>query len=378
MENSLNFNFYNILIFSGIVYGLIFCFSIILQKKHQSTTITFLILTVLSLTLSNLQYWLIDIGINKKYNIPDIVYIQFELLIIPLYYLFIKNYLQTKTSKKLLLILLIPFFLGSLYQIAVNSIVFPLEKLRSANFIVEILTISYNLILIILIFKNISLYKKANKNTHHNKIEINIKWLKHTLILGIIVCTLWVIGTHFFYSDSINSYKIYYPLWIGISILIYWIGYKGIFELQIFKERKIIRKRKSNLETNSLFGDDVSVNKSETLFKDIYQSIITQKLYLNSYLSLQTIADEFKISSGYLSQLINNNGKQNFNDLINSLRIKEAKKMLQDKNFNKYTINAIALEAGFNSKSNFYLTFKKFTGTTPLEYIKHNKSVQDI
>ncbi len=207
--------------------------------------------------------------------------------------------------------------------------------------------------------------------------KINIKWLIHTLLIGIIVCTFWIFGTHFFYSDKINSYKIYYPLWIGISILIYWIGYKGIFELQIFKERKIIRKRKSNLETISSIGV-VMVNKSEILFKDIEQSIITQKLYLNSNLSLQTIADEFNISSGYLSQLINNYGNQNFNDLINSLRIKDAEKMLQSKIFNKYTINAIALEAGFNSKSNFYLTFKKFTGTTPLEYIKYNKSVQYI
>jgi len=377
MDNALNFNFYNILIFSGIVYGLIFSFSIILQKKHQSATITFLILTVLSLTLSNLQYWLIDIGLRGRYRIPDILYIQFELLIIPFFYLFIKNYLQTKTSKKLLLLVLTPFFIGSIYQIVVNIILFSPEKLRSSNFIAEVLTILYNFILIFLIFKNIFLYQKINKKKLHKKVEINIKWIKHTLVIGIIVCLLWIFGTHFFYSNKMNAYGVYYPLWIGISILIYWIGYKGIFELHIFKERKIIRNRKSNLETNSLIGV-VSVNKSEILFKDIEQSIITQKLYLNSNLSLQTIADEFNISSGYLSQLINNFGNQNFNDLINSLRIKEAKKMLQDKNFNKYTINAIALEAGFNSKSNFYLTFKKLTGTTPLEYIKYNKSVQNI
>lgn len=111
-------------------------------------------------------------------------------------------------------------------------------------------------------------------------------------------------------------------------------------------------------------------NKSKLLYKDIEQYIHAEKLYLNPAISLQTIADEFNISSGYLSRLTNQNSKFNFRCFINNLRIEEAKKMLLDESFNKYTIHAIALESGFKTKSSFYTAFKKFTGTTPKAYKK--------
>jgi len=49
--------------------------------------------------------------------------------------------------------------------------------------------------------------------------------------------------------------------------------------------------------------------------------------------------------------------------------------MLQDLDFDNYTITAIGLESGFNSKTSFYAAFKKFTNKTPVEY---RKSVRNI
>jgi len=71
-----------------------------------------------------------------------------------------------------------------------------------------------------------------------------------------------------------------------------------------------------------------------------------------------------------LSQIINENLHLSFFDFINSYRIKEAGKRLVSSDYQKYTILAIAMNVGFNSKSAFNMAFKKFTNKTPSEYKK--------
>ena len=48
--------------------------------------------------------------------------------------------------------------------------------------------------------------------------------------------------------------------------------------------------------------------------------------------------------------------------------MEEAKKYLTKPEFSNYTLLAIGLEAGFNSKSAFNASFKKITGLTPSQY----------
>ena len=74
------------------------------------------------------------------------------------------------------------------------------------------------------------------------------------------------------------------------------------------------------------------------------------------------------MSLSHASKLINTFSDYNFSDYINSLRIEQAKKLLSDDSFDQYTIVAIGLESGFNSKSTFYTAFKKFTSQTPSEF----------
>jgi AraC-like DNA-binding protein len=74
------------------------------------------------------------------------------------------------------------------------------------------------------------------------------------------------------------------------------------------------------------------------------------------------------MTKSYFSKLVKSHSSYKFSDFINSVRVEQAKKLLSDNEFSQYTIVAIGLECGFNSKSTFYSAFKKFTSETPTTY----------
>ena len=59
---------------------------------------------------------------------------------------------------------------------------------------------------------------------------------------------------------------------------------------------------------------------------------------------------------------------QSFFDFIATYRIREAEKILLDPDQNHLTVEEIAEEVGYISKSAFNKTFKRITGKTPSEY----------
>ncbi len=149
-----------------------------------------------------------------------------------------------------------------------------------------------------------------------------------------------------------------YILILLFSFCIYWIGFVGIHK----------NVNVTDASGNKISKEQPSEKSSNTTFVRINNHIISEKKYLHAAISLKSVADEFSISKGYLSQLININAKKTFNDYINELRVKEAKRMLLDDSYSNYTIEFIGLECGFRSKSNFYTAFKKFSGQTPNQF----------
>ncbi|MEM9897287.1 MAG: helix-turn-helix domain-containing protein, partial [Bacteroidota bacterium] len=97
----------------------------------------------------------------------------------------------------------------------------------------------------------------------------------------------------------------------------------------------------------------------------------TESLYKNPNIKLPEIAKRLHVLPHKLSQLINENLDKNFALFLNEYRIAMAKNMiLQNENLK---LESIGYECGFNSKSTFYATFKKLTGTTPSRF-KDDKS----
>ncbi|WP_162843317.1 helix-turn-helix domain-containing protein [Ichthyenterobacterium magnum] len=237
---------------------------------------------------------------------------------------------------------------------------------------------TFSIVIIVLVFRCIIVYEKENIKYHSSKIKMNTKWLKKVLLIGLILCVLWFLSVSFFESFSKEGYYQYYPLWIGISILIYWIAYGSIFQTYVFNQRIHIRNSILPKNIQQIGGDKKIKYSNVNLFNEIFSYIEKNKLYLNPDLNVSIIANTFNISKGYLSRLISFNSELNFNDYINTLRVEEAKTMLNDKVYNDYTILAIGLESGFNSKTSFYSAFKKFTNKTPNQYKKESEIMNDV
>lgn len=82
-------------------------------------------------------------------------------------------------------------------------------------------------------------------------------------------------------------------------------------------------------------------------------------------INLKTLSEELYISTWYLSKLLKKETGSNFIDILNNIRVEEAKKLLGDP---KYKIYEIAEVVGFSDVTYFYRLFKKLTGMTPMEY----------
>jgi AraC-like DNA-binding protein len=105
-------------------------------------------------------------------------------------------------------------------------------------------------------------------------------------------------------------------------------------------------------------------------FNYIIDLIKKQQLYLNPDISLQYLAEYFKMSRNELSQLINRNTNSNFNQFVNKLRLEAFCKQLVDEANRKASILDIAYASGFNSKSTFQRTFREYYKISPREYRK--------
>jgi len=114
----------------------------------------------------------------------------------------------------------------------------------------------------------------------------------------------------------------------------------------------------------------LSPEKKDEYLENIMEALEKDKIYRDEKLSLGRLSDILSIPSHHLSQVINEKLQKNFNDLINTYRIEEAKEKLLESEKERTTILEIAFDVGFNSKTVFNRAFKRYTGMTPSQFRK--------
>jgi len=101
-------------------------------------------------------------------------------------------------------------------------------------------------------------------------------------------------------------------------------------------------------------------------------------LYLDKHyadnISLKTIAATFNVNAAYLGQLIINDRKDTFSNLLNIRRMDEAKKLLSGTSL---SLNEIAEKVGYVNQTYFNTIFKKIVGIYPTKFrLEHSESTK--
>ncbi|MDP4208675.1 MAG: two-component regulator propeller domain-containing protein [Bacteroidota bacterium] len=173
----------------------------------------------------------------------------------------------------------------------------------------------------------------------------------------------------------IKPYFFMRPSFIGFIILVLGIG---VWQLRLFRKRKK-KKNQDAVENSKVLpeephekykGSKITEDEGLLIKNALIGYIETQKPYLNAELKMADLSQQIGYSAHDISQVLNQYLNQSFSDFINAYRVEEVKRRMSDDIYSRYTLTAIALQSGFNSKTSFFRVFKKVTGKTPADYFK--------
>ena len=313
-------------------------------------------------------------------------------LIAPFSYLYVRAVLfNEKKIQKRDLIHLIPFVIVFInyipfYLLPVNEKVTVIQNSLNywpdtfkyqAGFLPENFSILFRLILaiiyLVLQWNLILSYKKVHKES---SIEIQIsnvlKWLKlftitsTVIFFGIIGFMLTVFFLPSYYNDDLLMQIPSLLVSVGFFVMAaYLLTHPEILSGLPFVKYKEVPSDVTN-DKSYMFP---YINEDYKLeMERIVDYFKTEKPYLNKNLNINQVSVALAIPSRELSFIINNHFGQRFNDFLNKYRIEYITKKINKEYLSNYTIEGIASEAGFASKSTFNLAFKKYHQCTPTEY----------
>lgn len=180
---------------------------------------------------------------------------------------------------------------------------------------------------------------------------------------------IWVLSVISFWLNQSQSHSSpgHLVFW-ALTLFVYGLGYMGLTRTSVFSKPDLetLRLKLQPKYRKSGLGPDEARQQHARLIR----LMDTEQLYLDSDLSLKSLADEMEISANHLSQVINVFEECNFHDFINRRRVEAACKRLDDSP--QSNLLELAMDVGFNSKSSFNRAFLRHTGKNPTQYLQES------
>lgn len=365
-------NIFDLIIILGAIQGVIFAIYLWFKPLQNKKASLFLSLFILGFAASSIYYALETIGIRGHgINIWDFSLFYSSLLILPSFYLFIQYLIDPDRQFGMWdKLLFVPYAFqvfiqlwGSFWLIKDNDyLIGHLYILYKLYDVFDLVTLIMSMTLLVLSIIKIRKYDRSLQNNYAEIEDYSLSWINKLLIFLIGVWVLFALPTVYELVTEHRLMNIYYPMWIGSSILIYWIGYSTFFKRRTITPQLFDQQDKE---------DETKLSSNTKAYhQKLLQLMVDEQPYLDQDLNLKALADKIQLSSGYLSQIINEYEGKNFFEFVNAYRVASVKEKIIDPKYDHLNLLGIAFESGFKSKSTFNLVFKKMTGQTPTGYKK--------
>lgn len=383
MRTDIHIGFFDFFIFLGIFQGLLISWFFIKNGKkekkanlYQGFLLLFLSLGMFEELLNNTGY-IVQLLPITNYGEP----INFTLA--PLFYLYVRSTLEPREKQKVWVHFIFAlFWLFYMYfafiqpdEVKYNSYIQtkhpdwgylnvdeiisddPLGIRRYINQLTAIQFIIYMSASIILLLRK---FRSLNQSIFKTNNDMLIILRNITIHFLIIIAVFIASKLYYGMRSDIGNY------WIAtyVSFMIYATSYQILNKSDYFNQPNsfldipLMKYRKSSL----------SDENKELILSKIRMELETKKYFANNLASLSGLAKLINESSHHVSQVINEQMNMNFFEMLAQYRVDEAKKIIvADKN-KKLTIEEIAEQVGYNSKSAFNNAFKKLTSQTPSDF----------
>jgi AraC-like DNA-binding protein len=161
---------------------------------------------------------------------------------------------------------------------------------------------------------------------------------------------------------------------IVTQVLIYWRFHKSVNRSNDIVQvslQDISASHKSVIENKQAVDSEADL----ALAKQITQVLEQQNLHLQANLKVADLARQMRVSEYRISRVFRLHFKaRNFNQFINDMRIKHAKKLLENSENTQWPILVVGLESGFASVGPFTRAFKSSCDMTPNQYRQFHRS----
>ncbi len=371
----LDLNLHNVVIIASVFIGLVFGLLLIFTKRINQKANRYLGGLALIIVFWNVWVLSLDLDIFRYFPKFYLIPVNFSLALGPLLYFYIKKMTRptwsfaTKDGVH---------FLPLVFELVVHVIL--CQEAVAKGVLATDTTAFYTLIpvvqllaiisILVYCYHGLSLIRKYHswlKANYSNDDKYNLRWLyRLTIIFAVFWFMLvpYTLVDYLFFGFNLGI-RDYYPIYILLSAMTLWISIEAFLKPEIVFVDPIQEEKTTAVDEKPKPTQE-ALDKAAWLQQEMERNLF----YLDSELSLTSLAQELAMHPNSLSKIINDGLGKNFSDFVNDYRVQAVIDRLKDPNYDHITLLGISFECGFNSKTTFNRVFKNVTGKTPIDFKK--------